>query len=101
MSGETMVQIALDDLCSLKSTADVAQIYKKERDDVQKDLDRATRYVKAYEAMIAMDNVTVVDARNFLDAHDTPDAPDIIANACAIIRALLVIVNNKTPEVTP
>ena len=50
MSG-VIVQISLDDLYALKGTADVAQIYRRERDDVQKQLDAANQEKKDLHAV--------------------------------------------------
>lgn len=39
MSDGVIVQIGLDDLYALKGSADVAQIYRRERDEAQRKLD--------------------------------------------------------------
>ena len=106
MSGETMVQIALDDLCSLKSSADVSQIYKKERDDVQKKLNDANLEKDDLAARLAQWTAAVnatkpeKDAHAFLAEHDTPFEARETDDACKIIRALLAQAHTKTPEVT-
>ena len=38
MSSDVMVQIALDDLCNIKTGADCSPIFKQERDELQKRL---------------------------------------------------------------
>ena len=104
MSGDVIVQIGLDDLCSLKNSADVSQIYRKERDDVQHQLDLANEQRNALQEKVDMwteaEKATNPEANAyaFLAAHDTPFEDKGAEEACAIIRALLIQANAKATE---
>ena len=105
MSG-VIVQISLDDLYALKGTADVAQIYRRERDEETKKLNDANREKDDLAARLAQwtaaENTTKPekDAHAFLAEHDTPFEARETDDACKIIRALLAQAHTKTPEVT-
>lgn len=113
-----LVQISLEDLSSLKNSAECSEIFKKERDELKKKLEATGKELAAAETNIdnlkkAVENLNaaiaddekrlheweqagnaekpIADALAYLSEHDTPFENEEANDACSVIRALLAM----------